>query len=184
MLNTMDKIKIIPVTGKKRTTKNEITRIIREDMADDQENIEIFTKVRDILADYEGKTITKRLANAVAKKFPKMHVHWDKDISWCKGFRMWDKTVRYNERKEYRFSLGDDTFSLNYFDKHNRAYGSAANERNQKNILFLSHDSKVEQLADAIDAFNEAKEHLDAISPDSLDLPAIYQINKLWEHQR
>jgi len=83
-----------------------------------EHNLKTFNVIRGVLEDFDGKTITKRIATAIGKALPGYVVHWNKDYSW------WQVVVwkdNYDDRQSYNlryFSEGDG-FEMSRFDEMN-----------------------------------------------------------------
>jgi hypothetical protein len=153
-----------------------ITTAISRDIMDDSRNIEVYNAVFGALEKFIGKDVTKRVVAPVEVALGKIGsftVYLDQSYSYM--------SLLCNDNaagKKYTFTLYYNSQGKEYkpedFEKHNACYGSAAQERIDKNMKFLRSPADLFNMSQGIDMLNQAKEILKGFS--SYDIPGLYEV--------
>lgn len=172
-------------------TIERIKQIVKADIAREQVGIDLFKRIRTTLTRFEGKKITKLLANAVAKDLgPEFDVHFDSNygqfhICVRKVGQKYDEALRFFigyevssiRRDSGIFHIGKPGVEHSGFEYYSCCYGSAAEARNAKREFLLRSEKILKGMAQAIDKAREAAKELAEFS--EYDYPSWYRIEKL-----
>ena len=161
----------------KQGIKNYIKTIIKRRIQRDQENLDFYNVMLDILSSFDNKKITKRMSNKVARKLPAHKIFYSTDFLTY-SIRIW---VNGNIENKKCFILGHKynstpLFDINDFKESNICYGKAAKERIQKNEKVLDDDRILDDISNAIGKYLIAKEKIKEVKKElnNYDKDAIY----------
>ena len=159
-------------------TLEQIKEKIKERIKDDEKNLEMYNTVAECFEKLEGKEITKRFSTLLEKSLPTFTFHYEKNkyLGGC-SIKFWEKSINEN----WNFTIGKDSFSIEEFAERNACYGSAAQERIDKNTTYLNDEKTLSKIAQSIDQINQAKTYLKEF--DDYRFPAWYSIQKLYEEK-
>lgn len=164
----------------KKVTAHELFEMI----AGRTESTTLRDKLMTILAKFEGKTITKRVATAVDKALPEYTVYYSVDKVF--GFRaelsLWKGSI--SGRVDFCLGHGK-TFTMEGFKEANPA-DFAADTRNVKRVAYLE-SGKAGELADAINATNAAVANLKALlaeCPEPFAAEELVDVDKLGYYSK
>lgn len=162
-------------------TRNYTVADIREIIESNIEDTALADKVAKVLERFDGKTITKRLANAVEKALPEFTVFYDTGAG-MKHIDIWGGGLPHSERKRFllTYDSHSQVFSFERFtEEYNKAYYGAAQERNAKRAEKLKDIAWQMQVVAAINAINSNVSVLRGLigypTPDRHDLAKLVE---------
>ena len=158
-----------------------IKTTIQADMKQELEGIRVHDAIIEALKGFEGKKVSKRLANAAQEALPEYRVLWRAQygmfyIDVCRKGNPYPSDlnlsflIAYDCEPTYR--EGKATISHSGFRYYSTCYGNAARERNFDRAKLLDSD-KLQEMAQDIDEYKRLKNKM-----DSYYNPSWYSIEK------
>lgn len=133
----------------------------------------IWTKVRNQLKLYEGKTLNRRIVSAAQIAVgPAYTVAYDNQYTWL-GLNIWGNGIDYNNAVRFMFGYKDKTklFSLELMDKHSKGY-----ETIPERILEL--EKRIIKLDNYISKYNQIKESIKQLE---IEVGNAYPLSRYFE---
>lgn len=134
-------------------TVDELKKIIQDNINRESEEIMVHEAVRGLLSRHEGKKISKRIATDLEKTHPDWKIYYDT------AFGMYHLNVYIPNRTEsVRIFVAYDSnpiISVKSFEEHDARNGYAALARNILRQSLLYDTSKLEEITNIINEYNE-----------------------------
>lgn len=149
----------------KNITLDQIEAAITESFNSEEESQRIHAIVREVVAKFSGKTVSKRIRNALTKAQP----GWVVDYRPQYGMVHLDVYGGYTNRKydnRISFLLAYDSnpvIDMGRFDDHNASTGLAAKARNEGRKNLLASRMTLAKIADATNAVIAERKTLDGL---------------------
>jgi len=164
-------------------TVKQLRDIIQNEYDDDAKNYEIYNKLLAIVAKYDGKPISKRIANDFAKAYPEYTQSWEDQYGMW-HFYIYDGDSRHTRDNKMMFLIGYRTsgiFELSRFPEHNAWANRGALERNELRTALLNDSVKLATIAKALSDYDDANERLKELL--DYPLPDRYDFAKLVNYK-
>lgn len=176
-------------------TKAMVEDILRK--ANEDEHSDFHNAVLDVVRQFDGKHITRRVVSHLPTNFPGLeNCYWSIDnthfgtelrlIGWKHdGFgRRSSETIRYMASMEEKYAR----FDAKWFYDHNASYYEGARQRIESRNKLIECDGTIKKLADLHNEFTVAKEIMEKyrnlyreLLNDSIGLMGAFELRKLVE---
>jgi len=174
--------------AQKETTPEMLAEVITVQISREQSDIDLHDKLAEILKGFEGKKLTKRVANKLKEQLPETAiVNWSTEFKWCKiyvwNFAHWkfdnraDLLIAYENEKE--------SYDPNVFAHNDACRAEPAHKRQGARMALLNNPARLQELCDIINRFNAAYFELSnnlGFECQS-EVPDIYAIEKAFVNQ-
>lgn len=163
-------------------TKQIIKDAIERDIARDSENVAMYEELAGILAPFDGKKISKRLASAIEKAHPDWTVYYKDNYQYILYIWGGNSGRQWDDRWQFFtdcWKNGNRVFTLAGFEENSIAYYRAAIERNDKRQMLLNDDDRLTRLAQAHLDLTDAKARFESAMGNSLENPSKYSIERI-----
>ena len=177
----------------KETIKAEIIDGIKADMAREGDGIQIHHAIAEVLKQYDGKPISKRIATALQKNHPEWVIYFNDNFGMF-HLDVWGKATGSFLDCGSKFSAligyeSDKTVKANMFDKRpdgscgfDGCHGYAAIDRFNKRRALLADNTALDRMAEAVYNIGYAQQYLDSFDCDSAEYQATYVIDRILKH--
>lgn len=148
------------------------------------ESQRIHNIVREVVAKFNGKPVSKRIETALQKAQPGWVVHYSTQYGMFQLYVWGGDTRRHSDNRICFLIAYNSTpvISVDDFDRHNASTGSAAKSRNVGRDLLLSDTKRLGDVVRATNAVAEAKRALAGVLSELKDK----EINQFetWEVEK
>lgn len=150
-------------------TRKQIENLIQGELEKEAQDYIWFNKFMEVIKQFEGKQITKRIETALKKAYPDITFYYEVSCSIYHMY-VWGKPVNRDFNNRMMLFIvstwgGDTPNIINEagIRKSMCCYDTAAIERNDNRKKLLKNDTMLNEIVNAFNAFNTAKERIDAI---------------------
>jgi hypothetical protein len=152
-------------------TKEQIKNIIQEQYNRELADYIWFNDFMEVIKQFEGKPISKRIETALKKAFPDVTFSYDILAGMYRIFAWGQVTGRtYDNRMTFYignipFGSNDNTVLINEVKirESMTSFDTAALKRNEYRQQLLKNDTMLDEIVSAFNAFNDAKTRIDTI---------------------
>lgn len=165
----------------KNITLDQIEAAIIESFNSEVESQRIHAIVREVVAKFSGKTVSKRIENAMAKARPDWVVYFRPQYGMY-HLDIWGGDTNRQSDNRISFLLAYDSkpvIDLDQFDKYNASTGSAAKARNEGRKNLLASRMTLAKIAHATNSAIAARETLDGLFSELKDKEVV--VFETWE---
>lgn len=171
----------------KKITLDQIEEAITKSFNSEEESQRIHAIVREVVAKFSGKTVSKRIENAMAKARPDWVVYFRPQYGM---FHLDIYGGDTNRKSDNRISFllaynSSPVIDMDRFDDHNASTGSAAKARNEGRKNLLANRMTLAKVADATNVVIAERKTLDGLISDLRDKEVnafeTYEVEKIVE---
>lgn len=135
--------------------KEKVIEALSTELSSLYKKYDIFLKIQEVLKNFNGKKISKRIGTALQKEFPNDNVYY----IWPDNYR--PKIVFNREEFDIAPYTNDGIFDLEYFSK---AYKHIEEYIVALTRLKNDHEGKLSEILAIVENFQKAKNDLEAIN--------------------
>lgn len=154
------------------TVKERIEKIIKDEYTEELKRINLYERIRDILTPFEGKPISKRMANAISDALPDYYIDYSPSLMIF-HLRVYTLNRRTQELSVLLGYTSDDKFKISNLDEYNTTY-TMGKERNNQRLKLLDDKNYLNHLSAVITSVVMAKQELKTLT--EVDNPSIHFI--------